>query len=245
MHLVTSTAGSGPTHVAFVHGLGGDGSTWAPLLDLMLGTGRFTTTTLDLRGHGDSPRADSYTLDELADDVVENIPAGLDAVVGHSLGGSVLLRAVARLAPARAVYLDPGFRLSLPTSGIAGRLFWAAPTLTLGAAQLLQARSSAKARAAYPPEVRAAVDRAHEHFDKSMAVGVFRDVAHHPITDLTPAVPSTVVLSDDSAAVLPDALAADLERHGWDVRRIAGVHHDMQVEDPARTFEVFDKTLRP
>jgi hypothetical protein len=101
---------------------------------------------------------------------VDSLPAGLDGVVGHSLGGSVLVRAVGRLAPARAVYLDPGFHLSLPTTGIGGRLFWAAPTVSLGLAQLLQARRSAKARAAYLPEVRASLDTAHAAFDRTAHV---------------------------------------------------------------------------
>ena len=243
MRLTTRTTGSGPLHVGLVHGLGADGATWSPFADLLLATGRYTVTVLDLRGHGSSPRAASYGLDELADDVVESLPTGLDGVVGHSLGGSVLVRAVGRLAPARAVYLDPGFHLSLPTAGIGGRLFWAAPTVSLGLAQLLQARRSAKARAAYPPEVRVSLDSAHAAFDRSMAVGVFRDVAFHPVGASAPDVPSTVVLSDDSAAVLPDDLADRLTAVGWEVVRLPGVHHDMQLEAPDRTARVVDEAL--
>ena len=243
MRLTTRTTGSGPRHVGLVHGLGADGATWSPLADRLVATGRYTVTVLDLRGHGTSPRAASYSLDELADDVVETLPSGLDGVVGHSLGGSVLVGAVGRLAPRRAVYLDPGFRLSLPTTGVGGRLFWAAPRVSLGLAQLLQARGSAKARAAYPPEVRASLDGAHAAFDRSMAVGVFRDVAFHPVPASGPEVPSTVVLSDDSAAVLPDRLAEELVASGWDVERLPGVHHDMQLEAPDRTARLVDEIL--
>ena len=73
---------------------------------------------------------------------------------------------------------------------------------------------------------------AKKQFDARMTVGVFRDVAFHPITAEAPAVPSTIVLSDQSAAVLPGPLAARLEQHGWQLRRIPGVHHDMQLEAP-------------
>lgn len=66
----------------------------------MLATGRYTVTAVDLRGHGRSDRASSYTRGELADDVVESLPQGLHSVVGHSLGGAVLVRAVERLRPA-------------------------------------------------------------------------------------------------------------------------------------------------
>ena len=48
--------------------------------------------------------------------------------------------------------------------------------------------------------------------------------------------PSTIVLSDESPAVLSDAMAADLEREGWQIRRLRGVHHDMHLESPDRTF---------
>ncbi|PPF13070.1 MULTISPECIES: alpha/beta fold hydrolase [unclassified Rathayibacter] len=243
MRLQTLITGSGPRHVGLVHGLGGSAATWGPLVERLVATGRHTVTAVDLRGHGESPRAESYRIDDMAADLVETLPAGLHSVVGHSLGGAVLQRAVAGLAPGRAVYLDPGFALSLPTSGLRGRLFWAAPLLSLGVAQLGQARASAAVRAAYSPEIRALLDDAKKRFDARMAVGVFRDVAFHPVPVEAPAVPSTVVLSDQSPAVLPDALAARFEQRGWQVRRLPGVHHDMQLEDPDGTFAAIADVL--
>ena len=243
MKLHTETNGSGPLHVALVHGLGGNGATWRPLIDLMLATGKYTVTTVDLRGHGESERATSYVIELFAADLAENLPTGLDAIVGHSLGGPVLARAIDRLQPRQAVYLDPGFHLSLPVSGIAGRLFWLVPVLSLGVAQVLQTRKSAGATSSYAPDVRALLDDAHRQFDRSMAIGVFRDVAFHPIAAATPAVPSTVILSDDSAAVFPDAVAAQFEDHGWTVRRLPDIHHDMQLESPARVFDELQKLL--
>ncbi len=243
MRLHSTTTGSGDRHVGLIHGLGGSGATWKPLIDRMLATGRYTVTTLDLRGHGESDRASSYTLDDLAGDVVEALPTALHSVVGHSLGGAVLVRAVARLQPERAIYLDPGFGLSLPTSGFKGRAFWAIPPLSLGVMGLLQARRSAPQRAALDPSIRELMKRAQQQFDAKMAVGVFREVAFHPIAIAAPAVPSTIVLSDESPAVLPDSMAAALEREGWDIRRLAGIHHDMQIEDPDRTFAIIEDVL--
>jgi pimeloyl-ACP methyl ester carboxylesterase len=237
MQITTTTTGAGPHHVGFVHGLGVDGTIWKPLIDRLLPSGRYTVTTVDLRGHGTSARASSYGIDEMADDLVGALPTGLHSVVGHSLGGAVLARAVARLAPGRAIYLDPGFGLPLPTTGMAGRLFWLAPLVTLGFAQLAASRQSAAARAAYSPETRALIADAGKGFDRRMAIGVFRDVAFHPIAVAPPAVPSTIVLSDQSPSVLPDALAVRLAEAGWQVRRIPGVQHDMHVEAPDRTLE--------
>ncbi|MCU1406439.1 MAG: Hydrolase [Glaciihabitans sp.] len=243
MQLTTTTTGSGPRHVGLVHGLGASAATWGPFIERLTATGRYTVTTVDLRGHGASPRAGSYRVDDMATDLVQTLPSGLDSIVGHSLGGAVLYRAVARLAPGRAVYLDPGFALQIPTSGLAGRLFWMVPLVSLGIAQLGQARASAAARAAYSPETRALLDDAKKRFDTRMAVGVFRDVASHPVSNEAPAVPSTIVLSDQSAAVLPDALASQLEQKGWQVRRIPGIRHDMQLEDPDRTFAAVEDVL--
>ncbi|MFB7251132.1 alpha/beta fold hydrolase [Microbacterium sp. NPDC056234] len=243
MRLHTSTTGSGPVHVGLIHGLGAAGTTWQPLVDRMRDAGRYTVTTVDMRGHGESERASSYLLEDLAADVAETLPRGLHSVVGHSLGGSVLVRAVGRLQPEHAIYLDPGFGLSLPTTGFAGRAFWAVPPLSLGVMGLLQARRSSAQRAAYDPSVRDLLTQSRQQFDATMATGVFREVAFHPISIAPPEVPSTIVLSDDSPAVLSDSMAAALEREGWGIRRLAGIHHDMHLEDPDRTFATIADVL--
>ncbi|RIJ54402.1 alpha/beta hydrolase, partial [Clavibacter lycopersici] len=102
---------------------------------------------------------------------------------------------------------------------------------------------AARVRAAYPAAVRASLDAAQGRFDRGMAIGVFRDVAFHPLAVSAPAVPSTIVLSDDAPSVLPDAYAAELEAAGWDVRRLPGIHHDMQLEDPDRVLAGVEDVL--
>ena len=148
----------------------------------------------------------------------------------------MLERAVARLAPAHALYLDPGFRLKLPTQGLTGRLFWATAPVTLTVAALAQ-----KLRSRGRPPLGAADallrDAALARFDRRMTIGVFRDVAHHPAPVAAPVVPSTIVLSDDSPAVLPDATAERLADLGWEVRRLPGVGHDFWLEDADRTVD--------
>lgn len=243
MRLATITTGSGPIKVGLVHGLGASGATWEPLIDRMLSDGRYTVIAVDLRGHGSSERAASYKLDDFADDVAENLPEGLHSIIGHSLGGPVLVRAVERLAPARAIYLDPGFELALPTTGITGRLFWLVPPVSLGVAQLIQTRRSGKSGALTEPSIRSLLEQSHEQFDTRMAIGVFRDVAFHPLAPSVPAVPSTLVLSDDSPAVISDTLAGALQQLGWDVRRLPGLHHDMHLENADRTFEAIHDLL--
>ena len=236
MRLATRAYGDGPRRIALVHGLSADGALWRGLTERIVAAGGSTVTTVDLRGHGASDRSDVYTVDAFADDLVETLPAGLDLVVGHSLGGSVLERAVARLAPAHALYLDPGFRLKLPTEGVAGRLFWAAAPVTLTVAAVSQ---KLRSRGRPPRGAQDALlrDAALARFDRRMTVGVFRDVAHHRAPVAPPAVPSTIVLSDDSPAVLPDATADRLSDLGWEVRRLPGVGHDFWLEDADRTLD--------
>ena len=235
MELATQVHGAGPRRVALVHGLGGDGATWRGLTDRLVAAGGVTVTTVDLRGHGASDRAEDYSVRAFADDLVETLPVGLDVVVGHSLGGSVLERAVERLAPARAVYLDPGFRLGLPTEGLTGRLFWATAPVGLTVAALAQKWRS-RGRPAPSPEDARLRDAATSRFDRGMAFRVFRDVAHSPAPVAPPPVPSTLVLSDDSRAVLPDATAERLEALGWEVRRVTGIGHDFWLQDADRTW---------
>ncbi|MEI7056727.1 alpha/beta hydrolase [Nocardioides sp. CCNWLW239] len=235
MRLATARHGDGPRQVALVHGLGADGSMWRSITERLVAAGGVTVTTVDLRGHGASERSDDYSIRAFAGDLVETLPAGLDLVAGHSLGGTVLERAVARLAPSRALYLDPGFRLGLPTEGLAGRLFWATAPVGLTVAALAQKWRS-RGRPPLDPRDDELRTSATARFDRRMAISVFRDVAHTPAAVAAPVVPSTILLSDDSPAVLPDATVVRLEALGWDVRRLPGVGHDFWLEDAERTY---------
>src|ERR1700754_4305798 len=76
--------------LVLVHGLTYDRRQWGPLLD-QVGPGR-QVLTLDLPGHGGSPRGESYDLDKVAAAIHSAVTeAGLSApvFVGHSIGGVV------------------------------------------------------------------------------------------------------------------------------------------------------------
>ena len=236
MRLASETHGDGPRRIALVHGLSADGAQWHGLTERIVAAGGATVTTVDLRGHGASDRSELYTLEVFADDLVETLPTGLDLLVGHSLGGSVVERAVGRLLPGHALYLDPGFALKLPTEGVAGRLFWASAPVMLTFKALSQKRRN-RGRPPMSPDDARRRDLALDRFDRGMTIGVFRDVAHHPAPIAPPVVPSTILLSDDSPAVLPDKTAERLADLGWDVRRLPGVGHDFWLEDPDGTTE--------
>lgn len=245
MKLETRHWGHGSRRIGLVHGLGGDSATWEPFVERILRNGDATVIAPDLRGHGRSARSNTYSVAAFADDLVETLPSGLEVIVGHSLGGPVVAAAVGRLAPASAVYLDPGFKLPLPTSGLGSRLFWSVAPLALGVAALGAARQNAKAQSNYPESTRRLIEQAKARADRTMAVRVFRDVAFHPTPIEPPVVPSTLVLSAQSRSVLPEALAEELAGLGWSVRRLPHLHHDMQLEDPDATFAAVRDVLFP
>lgn len=97
-HHSTGEPDGGPP-VLLLHALGDSAATWASF-EAQLPR---HSIAVDLRGHGTSPHADSYTFRAMADDVLGFMDRhGHDTVdlVGHSLGGAVGLH-VAIAAPDR------------------------------------------------------------------------------------------------------------------------------------------------
>ena len=78
--------------LVILHGLYGNQGNWSTLArQLAL---QYAVYAFDARNHGQSPRADSMRLDEMADDVAETLNSlGISRahVLGHSLGGKVAM----------------------------------------------------------------------------------------------------------------------------------------------------------
>ena len=106
-NLATTQWGSGVRKVLLVHGLSSHSGTWWRIGPILASLG-CTVTAVDLRGHGRSPHAPSYTLDEVASDVAE-LDHGWDLVVGHSMGGPVATLVAMREERGRLLLLDPLF----------------------------------------------------------------------------------------------------------------------------------------
>jgi pimeloyl-ACP methyl ester carboxylesterase len=87
-----------------LHGIVGSAATWWHVGEALASDG-WRVTAVDLRGHGEAPRADSYAIT----DYVSDLPGtDWDLVMGHSLGGSIALVASRRPGFARRLaLLDP------------------------------------------------------------------------------------------------------------------------------------------
>jgi len=93
----------------FVHGLGHGAWCWEHWLDAAAAAG-WPSYALSLRGHGASPgRLRTALLRHYADDVVATATAlpRPPVLIGHSMGGLVVQRALARFAARAAVLVSP------------------------------------------------------------------------------------------------------------------------------------------
>ncbi len=126
--------GTGLPRVLLLHGLSSAGPVWWQIARSLAAAG-YPSIAPDLRGHGESPRADRYTLDAYAADVVSSNPGPWELVIGHSLGGAIAVR---------AAVLDPEFALGYLLID---------PALDLDSVTVTRLRSDLIAEAENPPSV--------------------------------------------------------------------------------------------
>lgn len=103
-------SGDGRPPLVFLHGLTWDCTMWAPPLEeLSKLAPQREVLALDLPGHGDSPRRDTYLLAEVVEIVHDAVAAAgmaAPAIVGHSVSGVLATLYAARHATAHVVNVD-------------------------------------------------------------------------------------------------------------------------------------------
>jgi len=183
----------------------------------------------DLRGHGFSPRGE-YTPQAWADDLVETLPRGADLAIGHSLGGMSLALAVARLAPSRAVFVDPAWKLTpqqhrRDASEFRAHLEWDEMLLC-------------QAHPRWADEDIAARLASMARFDPRCIEGLLTGAGH----DLAPRSPSTksLVMLADASDLVPPPDADELRRAGFDVAVVPGSGHSIFRDDLAGFLAALD-----
>ncbi|MFJ6776864.1 alpha/beta fold hydrolase [Kitasatospora sp. NPDC091257] len=234
MKLHTREWGRGDRLAVLVHGIMSDHRTWR-LIGPALAERGYRVLAVDLRGHGRSPRGtggsplERYPLEAYSDDLVENLPTGVELAIGHSLGGIALAGAVERLEPARAVYVDPAWRFA--QTGMDPRVM--AELRHLTREQIVALSPSWE-----PDDVDAELAAAAA-WDEDSAWALADQRSDLPTR---PAVPSLAVLADRS--LLVDASSARaLRARGFEVRTVPGSGHTVHRDDPAGFLAALDGWL--
>jgi pimeloyl-ACP methyl ester carboxylesterase len=237
MKLHMRSVGSGSRTAALVHGSSMSTEYWRDFTPYLL-EHDLTLILVDQRGHGDSPRADSYRIEDFADDLVENLPVGLDLLIGQSLGGLTGAWASERLQPQRYIGIDPALAMT-PFS------LWLIPTL--GPIQKRfpkwMLRMLGVPPRGTPPDTLDRQLEAWKKWDETSLRDIRSSYLARPFPASPPPVPSTIVLAEKSFAVRAD-FADALRAAGWDVRVMKG-GHDLHLENPAGLAAVLEDVLAP
>jgi len=232
MKLATREWGNGARTLAIVHGINGSAALWNTFATELVARHDLRVIAVDLRGHGASPRATSYLLDDFVGDLVDTVPHAPDILLGHSLGGRIVHSAVPLLQPGRAIYLDPGFTVTLPT------FVQRAPGLNA-----LLGRTLAISAPGVPLADRATKREATRRWHRWMSRQIVLDMAAQPVPVAPPVVPSAVLVSHRSPLV-PARYAEQLRGFGWRIHTLDRAKHDMYLLEPERTLDALDDFLR-
>jgi pimeloyl-ACP methyl ester carboxylesterase len=234
MQLSTTTIGSGSRTAALVHGLSASSLHWTEFARLLAEEHDCTVTLVDLRGHGDSPRADRYHLEDFPDDLVDTLPQGLDFLIGQSLGGLSVMLAAERLQPKRLIALEPALKIG---PGFMFVLRYVAPFQSRFPDAALRRVVFSRGGTVDSAEAIARIRAGWEKFDPAVRKSLIASVPEPPFAIAPPAVPSTILMAENSLVVRPP-VPEQLRAAGWDVREKPGATHEIHVQDPAGVLEL-------
>jgi len=229
MQLFTREWGEGERIAVLIHGIFSSSQNWRSLGPVLADKG-YRVIAVDLPGHGQSPRAQNYSIGLLADSVLQSVPGCPELAIGHSLGGLTLSAAVDRLQPQRAVYVDPAF--TAPQMSWWQRMF---VPLVMRRLLSFDAAAIAKHNPRWSHEDVATEAEDFAHFDRK-ALHFLKGAEMAAPNAL--AVPSLLVLADGSQLVGAE-LAERLRGLGFEVRVVAGAGHTVNRDD----FDGFLKAL--
>ncbi|MCF6376661.1 lysophospholipase [Nocardioides KLBMP 9356] len=224
--------------VLFVHGLGHAAWCWT---DWMLEAARagHPAYALSLRGHGGSGGSlRSASLGTYVDDVV-HVAATLPrraVLVGHSMGGLVVQKALARYGAAAGVLVAP-----VPAHPAIGSLLAIARRHPLDAARMI-AGGSLPLRPEYLvnqlPED--AARRVSARCGKESSVAQYQLLLHRPSSAPRASAPVLVLATPDDALVPITDVRRTARRYGAELREFPGMGHDLMLDGswagPARAM---------
>jgi pimeloyl-ACP methyl ester carboxylesterase len=240
-----------------VHGLGGtSGGIWRHLAPDLAGD--FTVVTFDLRGTGGSARtAGRYSLDDFVGDLRAVVAsAGLEqpALVGHSLGGSIVLAYAARHPEEVAALVAIAGPVLLPEQGRQAMRDRAETVESSGMAAVAETVATNGMAPAFrkrrPEDLRAFVEllEANDPAAYAATCRVLAELDLRP--ELERIVAPVLLIAGERDGVTPPAALAEIERALRNVRRVevADTAHMLPWERPdvlAREVRSFLLAHRP
>ena len=234
---------AGPHHglpVVLLHAAAGDGTQYAPQLAHLRTTRR--ALAFDLRGHGRSPRATSFAIEDAGADVVAALAAlhvERFVIVGHSWGGAVAT-AVAGLVPERVaglLLLDPATDARLMPKEVADGLMHGLHT----AYDATVAKYYDELLAAARPEVRTRLLATIAAAPKEVVIGTLESML-----TFDPVTPLSRYHGPKRSVISPLGERPDAYHHrvpDLPATLVEGVGHWLQLDAPERVNAELDAFL--
>ncbi|WP_210507055.1 alpha/beta fold hydrolase [Naasia sp. SYSU D00057] len=229
-----------------VHGLSSIASSWWRVAAHLAERGR-RVTAVDLRGHGEADRADSYRITDYAADLLGVQPdrgGPWDLVVAHSLGGTSSLRAAAEDTSwtSRLVLVDPV--LAPDARGLA--------RIRAGILRDVEHATAESVRAGHPrwhERDVAAKMAAMEHVEAATVVASTDDLSEWQVADRLRSLPlPTLLIAADPelGGLLPPQLAESLAAVNPRVEAVTvpGSGHNIHRDDPEAFLRILDGFLQ-
>jgi pimeloyl-ACP methyl ester carboxylesterase len=240
--------GAGLPAIVFVHGWSCDRRYWLGQVGHF--AARFTVVTVDLAGHGESGTdRRSWTMPAFGEDVAA-VVTGLDlpevVLVGHSMGGDVIVEAARRLRPrVRGLVWADVYRSLDESSSNAGTeeqtaAFVAPFEADFGAATGAFVRRIAGADT--DPDL---VDRIADDM-AAAPPHIALDAMRHAITNEQAAIAGLRQAAVPAVAINPGSPPTDIEslaRHGIATTVLPAVGHFLMLQDPAGFNRLLDKVI--
>ena len=234
---------TGKPPLLFVHGLGHGAWCWEHWLDAAAAAG-YPAYAVSLRGHGGSAgRLRTARLSQYVDDVVataESLPRP-PVLVGHSMGGLVVLQALTRYAARAGVLVAP-----VPAHTAVSALAAIARQHPLDALRIVGG-GSLPLRYEYLFEELSEGD-ARRHLDRchgESAVAQYQLLFHLPPRPALGNPPLLVLATPDDTLIPIRAVRATAKRYGATLQEFPGIGHDLMLDTRWREpFDALDGWLR-